>query len=72
MDNVTNSEIGFTVFNGVSEYASIIEYGTPARPKWKWAGGAHMMTNGIYKELDKIPESFNREFTKFLKSKGLA
>ena len=68
---ITNNEAGFTVYNGVQEYASIIEYGTPARPNWKWAGGAHMMENGVFKELNRIPDSFDKEFTKFLKSKGL-
>lgn len=68
---MTDSEVGFTVYNGVHEYASIIEYGTPARPNWKWSGGAHMMTNGVNKEMERLPKSFDEEFTKFLKSKGL-
>jgi len=68
---VTNNKAGFTVYNGKEEYASIIEYGTPARPNWKWAQGAHMMELGIFETIDKIPDSFNEAFTKFLKEKGL-
>lgn len=66
-----NGAASFTVYNPVEEYASIIEYGTPARPNWKWAGGAHMMTNGVYKELDRFPKEFDKAFTAFLKQKGL-
>ena len=66
-----NGVASFTVYNPVEDYASIIEYGTPARPNWKWAQGAHMMTKGVYKELDKLPKEFDKAFTEFLKSKGL-
>lgn len=62
----------FTVYNPVQEYASIIEYGTPARPKWKWAEGAHMMQKGIFNALDRMPKTFDEAFIAFLKSKGLA
>ena len=66
-----NKSASFTVKNSM-DYASIIEYGTPARPKWKWADGAHMMTKGIYNALNRMPKTFDKAFKDFLKSKGIA
>ena len=66
-----NKSASFTVNNSM-EYASIIEYGTPARPSWKWAEGAHMMTKGINNALVRMPKTFDKAFKEFLKSKGIA
>lgn len=57
-------------FGNSAEYASIIEYGTPARPSWKWAGGAHMMTISMAELEQRMPDAFDRAFTEFLKEKG--
>jgi len=64
----TSASIGI---NNSAEYASIIEYGTPKRPNWKWAGGAHMMTISMNELLRDMPELFDKAFSEFLKSKGL-
>ena len=57
--------------NNSAEYASIIEYGTPKRPNWKWAGGAHMLTISMNEILRDMPDLFDKAFSEFLKSKGL-
>lgn len=55
-----------------ADYASHIEYGTPKRPNWKWAEGAHMMTISMNELLRDMPEFFDYAFREFLKSKGIA
>lgn len=57
--------------NNSAEYASFIEYGTPARRNWKWADGAKMMTKAVYKQSEKMPADFDKAFTEFLKQKGI-
>lgn len=64
----TSASIGI---NNSAEYASIIEYGTPKRPNWKWAGGAHMLTISMNELLRDMPDLFDKAFTDFLKSKGI-
>lgn len=66
-----NGNTASVKFGDTAEYASIIEYGTPARPNWKWAGGAHMMTISLAELQQKMPDAFDKAFTEFLKSKGL-
>lgn len=53
------------------EYASYIEYGTPARPNWKWADGAHMLTISMNEIIEQMPKRFDKAFTEFLKQNGL-
>ena len=59
-------------FGNSADYASYIEYGTPKRPNWKWAEGAHMMTISMNELLRDMPEFFDYAFREFLKSKGIA
>ena len=59
------------VFGNSADYASHIEYGTPKRPNWKWAEGAHMMTISMNELLRDMPEFFDYAFREFLKSKGI-
>ena len=58
--------------NNSAEYASIIEYGTPKRPNWKWSVGAHMLTISMNEILRDMPDLFDKAFSDFLKSKGIA
>lgn len=58
-------------FGNSAEYASIIEYGTPKRPSWKWANGAHMMTISMAELEQRMPDAFDRAFEQFLKEKGI-
>lgn len=53
------------------DYASFIEYGTPARKKWKWAGGAHMMQLSIEEIQAQMPKLFDEALEQYWKSKGL-
>lgn len=53
------------------EYASHVEYGTPARPNWKWGAGAHMLTISMNEIIDQMPKRFDEAFTEFLKQNGL-
>ena len=53
------------------EYASYVEYGTPARPNWKWGGGAHMLTISMNEIVEQMPKRFDQAFTQFLKQNGL-
>lgn len=72
MDNIKQEGNKASIeFENIAEYASIIEYGTPARPNWKWADGAHMMTKGFFNAENRMPKSFDKEFTAFLKKKGI-
>lgn len=64
----TKAQIGI---NNNAEYASFVEYGTPARLNWKWADGAKMLTKSLYDIEQSMPEDFDKAFTAFLKSKGL-
>lgn len=57
--------------NNSADYASFIEFGTPARPNWKWADGAHMLTKSLFEIEQTMPNDFDKAFTEFLKSKGL-
>ncbi len=59
-----------SMFNNV-DYASHVEFGTPARPNWKWAAGAHMMTISMNEILEQMQDLFDVAFTQFLKQKGL-
>ena len=53
-----------------AEYASFVEYGTPAR-QWKWKDGAKMLTKSLYEMEQSMPVDFDKAFTAFLKQKGL-
>lgn len=53
------------------EYASHVEYGTPKRPNWKWASGAHMLTISMNEIIDQMPTRFDQAFRQFLKENGL-
>lgn len=57
--------------NNSAEYASFIEFGTPARRNWKWADGAKMLTKSLYEMEQSMPIDFDKAFTEFLKQKGL-
>jgi len=57
--------------NNSAEYASIIEYGTPARPKWKWAGGAHMLTKALGNAADRMPKDFDKSLKSFMNERGI-
>lgn len=65
--NADSFKIDF--FNG-QDYASFIEYGTVER-KWKWKDGAFMLNKALNRALSRINDEYEKEFTKFLKSKGL-
>ena len=57
--------------NNNAEYASFVEYGTPARQNWKWADGAKMLTKSLYEMEQSMPIDFDEAFTSFLKSRGI-
>ena len=52
------------------EYASYVEYGTVER-EWKYKDGVYMLTKSINDVEQKINNDFDKEFTKFLKNKGI-
>lgn len=52
------------------EYASYVEYGTVER-EWKYKDGVYMLTKSINDVEQKINSDFDKEFTKFLKNKGI-
>lgn len=56
--------------NNSAEYASFVEYGTPAR-EWKWKDGAKMLTKSLYEMEQSMPIDFDKAFTAFLKEKGI-
>ena len=57
--------------NNSAEYASFIEFGTPARKNWKWADGAKMLTKSLYEMEQSMTIDFDKAFTEFLKQKGI-
>ena len=57
--------------NNNAEYISFLEYGTPGRPKWKYADGVHMLAKAMFEQEQKMPDDFDKAFTAFLKKKGL-
>jgi len=57
--------------NNSAEYISFLEYGTPGRPKWKYADGVHMLAKAMFKQEQKMPDDFDKALTSFLKQKGL-
>jgi len=58
------------IWNGM-EYASHIEYGTPSRPDWKWANGAHMLTVAIDEVYALMPQRFQERFAAWAAERGL-
>ena len=53
------------------EYASYVEYGTVER-EWNYKDGVYMLTKSINDVEQKINNDFDKEFTKFLKNKGIS
>ena len=53
------------------DYASFVESGTTER-EWKWKDGAFMLAKSLNETERSINDEYEKEFTKFLKSKGLA
>ena len=52
------------------DYASFVEYGTVER-NWKYKDGVFMLTKSINEVEQKIHQDFDKQFTRFLKSKGI-
>lgn len=68
IEEKTNS-FEITIENN-QEYASYVEYGTVER-QWKYKDGVYMLTKSINDVEQKINQDFDKEFTKFLKDKGI-
>ena len=52
------------------DYASFVESGTVSR-EWKWKNGAFMLAKSMNEMQLKLPDRFEKEFTKFLKDRGI-
>lgn len=52
-------------------YASYVEYGTVER-EWKYKDGVYMLTKSIDEVEQKIHQDFDKQFTRFLKNKGIS
>ena len=52
-------------------YSSYLEYGTPGKPGWKWAAGAHMMTISVDEVYNMMPSRYEQAFEKWAAERGL-
>lgn len=66
---ITNNKYSVDILNNM-DYASFVEYGTVER-NWKYKDGVFMLTKSINEVEQKIHQDFDKQFTRFLKSKGI-
>lgn len=66
---VSNNVYSVEILNNM-DYASFVEYGTVER-NWKYKDGVFMLTISLNEVEQNIHQDFDKQFTRFLKNKGI-